>query len=90
MGWTAWTEQWNARRDAVEWMREVANRLRAPEMAHAFHAWSRLNTLTRRADEQKKWSGVQAEKAELEEKLERVQADASRRFQVSEDTTPPD
>ena len=38
-GWGAWHEMWSAKRNALNKLRDVANRLRAPEKAHAFGAW---------------------------------------------------
>ena len=39
--WSAWYELWNARTYALAKLREVANRLRSPELAHAYNHWLR-------------------------------------------------
>ena len=35
-GWAAWVDMWEARRHALRWLRECANRLRTPRLADAF------------------------------------------------------
>ena len=39
LGFSAWLEMWNAKVWAMEKLREVANRLKAPELSMAFGDW---------------------------------------------------
>ena len=78
-GWSAWLDLWQSRSYSLERLRECGNRLRKPELAHAFRAWVRLQTLTARAEERSKWGGLRAEKRALELRIEEMQTEASRR-----------
>ena len=50
VGFMSWAEAASARREALEKLREVANRLRAPDKSHAFDAWRNDLVATREAE----------------------------------------
>ena len=66
--WAAWTELWEARAYAIKRLREVGNKLRAPEKADAFYHWSGD------ASEQK----AKAELARLEKESKSLEAQLRR------------
>ena len=81
-GWTAWDDYVTAKVYALNRLREVGNRFRAPELSAAFSWWVRLHTFQRekrlKTDAQKKIEmlGKDAEKAvNIEAELDRVRGE---------------
>jgi len=84
-GWSAWLAFWDAKVWALRRLREVANSLRAPDKSGAFIAWLRCVAAARRAAVTGEWSGLLAEKTQLEAALEQSTLELSRRTQQLEE-----
>ena len=88
-GFTAWVEMWEARAYAQDRLRQVANRLRVPELAYAFNVWAvdveeqiRLDAVKAM---QRDKAGLQSERARLEQELASVRAEYEQRLANSEE-----
>lgn len=88
--WSAWCELWEAKTYAVSKLREVANRLRKPEMSVAFsylvrHRETSVRMALARAAIKKEES-LTSVRDELETEIARLTADYERRLATAEDT----
>jgi hypothetical protein len=72
-GWSAWIELWESRTYALDKLRDVANRLRKPELAYAFHEWVEGNREEKRAAE---LEALQLEGRSLEAQLRAAKFEA--------------
>ena len=89
LGFGAWVEMWEARTHAMTTLRDVSNRLRAPEKQLGFAVWrglveeeKRVRALEKASGE---WSGLQAEHAALREECDGLRQELSRRTQAAAD-----
>jgi hypothetical protein len=71
-GWSAWLELWQAKRYALDRLKQVGNQLRAPEKMNAFHGW--LNELEQ-AREAARLAELQAHSSSLDTQLRRAKAE---------------
>ena len=79
LGYTAWIEMWEAKKYALSRLREVGNRLRAPELSIAFCSgadqWTEAEQLRRFDEAQKKELDLLGNKKVAEAELARVRAE---------------
>ena len=68
-GWTAWVELWEAKTYAMSRLREVGNKLRAPEVSSVFGEWKEDCTAAKRAEER---AQLERERNSIEAQLRRV------------------
>ena len=83
-GWTAWCEMWQARTQARQRLRDVANRLRAPELSIAFGFWAG-DMIEARAEKQSseymiRQEALETERKELLAELQRVRAKTNKKI----------
>jgi len=71
-GWSAWLELWQAKRYALDRLKQVGNQLRAPEKMNAFHGW--LNELEQ-AREAARLAELLAHSSSLDTQLRRAKAE---------------
>ena len=88
-GWTAWNDFWSAKMYAMRRLREVGNKLRAPELANAFYFWIRdcdeikraklesdaLQKTILLADESERSSNLEAQLKQARMELDAMKAD---------------
>ena len=72
-GWTAWVEGWEAKSYAMMRLRQVAGRLRGPELAAAFASWAQYRVAKRRAAEK---AALSAFNKSLEGRLQQAEFEA--------------
>ena len=84
LGYTAWIEMWEAKKYALSRLREVGNRLRAPELSIAFcewaDQWTEAEQLRRFDEAQKKELDLLGNKKVAEAELARVRAEYERKL----------
>jgi len=87
-GWLAWLDMWSSRTYAVAKLRQVANRLRTPELADAFRRWVvRLVEQARAvalADMLRKEAGLEGEHESMKAELKRVTEEYEAKLSAAE------
>ena len=73
-GWTAWVERWAAKRYAVDRLREVGNKLRAPDADEAWETWTEAVADERAEAHRRK---LELESRSLETQLRHTRFEAS-------------
>ena len=76
-GWAAWMQLWSARAYALDKLRDVGNKLRAPEVDASFRVWTRSLAVAQKAAQKEEWLKKEREKAVLEARLEQTRAGVS-------------
>ena len=61
MGWVAWHDRWAAKVYSLNKLREVANKLRSPQLAFAFERWAEL------------WGAIMAKRETAQEQLKEAE-----------------
>ena len=89
-GWSAWLELWEAKTNAITRLREVANRLRKPEMSLAFFYLNRHRESARRMELAraafKKEETLLSVRTELEDEIARLHAETERKLALAEES----
>ena len=87
--WTAWLEMWEAKMYTMAQLRQVANRLHAPEKSNAFHHWlvdwqEDLRQKKLAAMRQRE-TALEGSAAQLEEELRTVRAEYEEKLRKAEE-----
>lgn len=81
-GWGAWVDMWEARRQALRWMREATNRMKRPLVYQVFRVWSFQWEWERRGElqvtERERAVRIKAAYKELREEVEGLRETAAR------------
>ena len=77
-GWEAWVERWQAKTYALRRLRQVANRLRKPNLTWAMGMWNELLEEKRQAEAEAQLSGLQKKELELERRQAQLEAELDR------------
>lgn len=89
-GWSAWLQLWGAKTNAITRLREVANRLRKPEMSLAFFYLNRHRESARRMELAraafKKEETLLSVRTELEDEIARLHAEMERKLALAEES----
>ena len=89
-GWSAWLQLWEAKTNAITRLREVANRLRKPEMSLAFFYLNRHRESARRMELAraafKNEETLLSVRTELEDEIARLHAEMERKLALAEES----
>ena len=92
LGWTAWSEMYTARKNALTMMRIVGNRFKTPAMANAFEDWHEdwqeaqvaAERAARNAKRKQLASGLEGTAAALKDELDNLKAEMRQKLEEAE------
>lgn len=90
--WEAWSELWEAKSYSLRRLREVASRLRTPQLVQAFALWGGLLDEKREKEQQMQLSGLQRRELELQrecdkrdKEIERLRSECDMKLMAAEE-----